>query len=182
MQVSKYEDIFLSRIDEIRKCLNADLYLAALCLALTLPDICGKAAYPTKKTGDRYKQWFDSNMDDYKKSESPYSEDIPFLSGEVIYQLRCSFLHVGNPNIERDRITASDNKIDNFELVLETQFSGDTSGVAYGDGTSVRRSYRLDVKLLCNRLCRVAEKYYNENKEKFDFFQYCIYESDFNLF
>lgn len=182
MRATKYEDIFLSRIDEIRKCLSADLYLAALSLALTLPDICGKAEFPSAYSKVRYLKWFDTYMEDYRKSESPYAEDMPFLSGEIVYQLRCNFLHIGNPNIDRDKIDVLENKIDRFELVLETESSGDTSGVAYGNGTIVCRSYRVDVKLLCYRLCRVAEQYYNDNKEKFDFFRYSIFKSDINLF
>ena len=39
--------MILRIIDEIEKALNHDLYFAALNLALTLPDICGKAEYPS---------------------------------------------------------------------------------------------------------------------------------------
>lgn len=38
--------MILRIIDETEKALSHDLYFAALNLALTLPDICGKAEYP----------------------------------------------------------------------------------------------------------------------------------------
>ena len=46
-------------IDEINRALSYDLYFSALSLALTLPDICGKAEYPDKKSTSRYKLWYD---------------------------------------------------------------------------------------------------------------------------
>ena len=51
--------MILRIIDEIEKALSHDLYFAALNLALTLPDICGKAEYPDLRTGERYKKWYD---------------------------------------------------------------------------------------------------------------------------
>ena len=53
--------MILRIIDEIEKALSHDLYFAALNLALTLPDICGKAEYPNLRTGERYKKWYDEN-------------------------------------------------------------------------------------------------------------------------
>ena len=44
----------LGIIDEIEQAHSHDLYFAALDLALMLPDICGKAEYPTLRTGERY--------------------------------------------------------------------------------------------------------------------------------
>lgn len=48
--------MILRIIDETEKALSHDLYFAALNLALTLPDICGKAEYPNLRTGERYKK------------------------------------------------------------------------------------------------------------------------------
>lgn len=39
--------IFEQIIKEINDCLEHECFLTALGMALTLPDICGKAAYPT---------------------------------------------------------------------------------------------------------------------------------------
>ena len=47
-------------IREVEVCLNNGCCIAGLSLALTLPDICGKALYPDLeyKTRDRYIKWF----------------------------------------------------------------------------------------------------------------------------
>ena len=42
-------------IKDIETSLENGAYLGALALALALPDICGKAAYPSLKVGERYK-------------------------------------------------------------------------------------------------------------------------------
>ena len=38
------------------------------------------------------------------KDDSPYGIDMPYLSGEVLYNLRNAFLHQGNPNIVSSEI------------------------------------------------------------------------------
>ena len=37
-------------VQEIRTALKNELYFVALSSAITLPDICGKAAYPTERS------------------------------------------------------------------------------------------------------------------------------------
>ena len=88
-------------VDDIRAALDNDLYFVALSAALTLPDICGKAAYPRLSTTNRYKKWFNKEIGRYEKNPHQVSkEEMPYLSGEVIYSLRCSLFHEGNPNVK----------------------------------------------------------------------------------
>ena len=50
-------------IKEINVCLNNNCILAALSTALTLPDICGIAAYgENEEVGIRYIKWFNENI------------------------------------------------------------------------------------------------------------------------
>ena len=50
-------------IQDIRKALENDLYFVALNSALTLPDICGKAARPTERSSrKRYILWYDEEI------------------------------------------------------------------------------------------------------------------------
>lgn len=172
----KYEDIFLARICDIELCLEKEHYLAALSLALTLPDICGKAEFSSnEKVSIRYINWFNKFMIPYQKPSSPYSDDMPYLSGETVFNLRNEVLHSGNLNIVKDKIKEEQCKVDKFKLLLGKSFTGDTSMVAYGSKMSVvRREHTVNVYLLCTRLCRVAKDYYLNNKEKFDFFNYNI--------
>ena len=55
-------------VQDIRKALENDLYLVALSSALTLPDICGKAARPAEKSSrKRYILWYDEEIGKYEK-------------------------------------------------------------------------------------------------------------------
>lgn len=42
---------------DVQKALKGGAYLSSLALALTIPDVCGKAKYPDLKTGCRYRKW-----------------------------------------------------------------------------------------------------------------------------
>lgn len=183
-------------IEEIQKALKAELYFSALTLALTLPDICGKAAYPELQNGKkRYIKWFDEHIGDFEKPpEFPYppsdkemeidkkflsaAKELPYLSGKVMYSLRCSVLHEGNPNINHEQC-----QIDEFSLIIEKE----KPGHFYSGDSAERRTdcmgnnscfYRLNLRGLCRKLCAVADTYYKENKEKFNFFNYSIVDWD----
>ncbi len=79
--------MLLKLIDDMNRALDANLFFAALSIALMLPDICGKAAYPEEKVGQRYKKWFDENIAKYEKSPICDEMDVrtPYLSGEVVF-------------------------------------------------------------------------------------------------
>lgn len=166
-------------ISDINQSLDNECYFAALSLALTLPDICGKAKYPAYGVTQRYIAWYNEYIGKYEKPKSKYDSDMPYLSGEVIYNLRNSFLHQGTPNIDKVSIKEVECKIDEFELVFGNNLLGDTSKVSYNNSSLsstkiVKRGYSVNVRLLCVRLCNSAQKYYNENIEKFNFFNYHI--------
>ena len=178
-------------IIEIRKCMDCDCLLAGLALALTLPDICGKAEYPSLKTGNRYIQWYDENVGITEKPPKSAKSDteMPYLSGEVVYSLRCQFLHQGTPNIEVAKIKEEACKIDDFTLLIQKRNSLDIysdSAAVFSRGTNPdgknptyqRRSYEVNVRRLCLILCACAEGYYKENADKFNFFQYEIVDAD----
>ena len=113
--------MILRIIDEIEKALSHDLYFAALNLALTLPDICGKAEYPDLRTGERYKKWYDENVGVTEKPPKCTEDEpeMPYLSGEVVYSLRCSLLHEGNPNLQKNGKRPI--PIDRFSLVIQSE-------------------------------------------------------------
>lgn len=158
-------------VQDIRKALENDLYLVALSSALTLPDICGKVAYPDESSSrKRYIYWYDEEIGKYEKNPED-KENMPYLSGEVIYSLRCSLLHEGNPNMNNDSLR-TDLPIDHFSLVIERakpfDIYSDSSSIAnFGDKNI--REYSMNVRRVCMILCNVAESFYKENKEKFHF-------------
>lgn len=165
-------------VSEIRAAMEHKLYLSALALALTLPDTCGRAEYPNEGNGDRYKDWCKKYVI-ADKCNSAYGCDMPYLNEEIIYSLRNCFLHQSTPNIEQSKVREERCKVDKFELVASKDIAanGDLSMVAYGkDRRIVRRELQVHISHLCYIICAAAERYYDDNKAKFDFIKYSLVE------
>ena len=178
-------NIMIKRItDEISRCLSNDCHLAALALALTLPDICGKAEFPGEGSSKkRYIDWYEDHIGRYQremsKSEKEDLADLPYMSGELVYQLRCSFLHAGDTDVDRSQIHEEQNQLTAFNLELrrhdDVLAAGASTYLNYAkDGGVEFRRYDIGVTYLCKILSNVALKYYENNKVKFDFFSYNI--------
>lgn len=81
-------------IKEIDSSIKNENFLAALALALTLPDICGKAEYPNEsKTSVRYKEWYNEYVGKYERPPDIYSDDdqsrvvnddMPYMSAQSL--------------------------------------------------------------------------------------------------
>ena len=158
-------------IEEIYVCLNSNCFLAALSTALTLPDICGKAEYGDIGTKKRYVQWFDVNIANFEKDKN-HEEGMPYISGEIIYNLRNNTLHAGSYNIDGKEL-----KIQNFELLVQnpngailTSYSEQITHY-YKNGIQVQgdRSLCINVVDLILNICNAAKYYYEKNQEKFEF-------------
>lgn len=165
----------LQLIDDLNKALNAECYYSALSLALTFPDICGKAEYPQESTSKRYKDWYDMHIGKYEQCQNT---SMPYLSGEVVYSLRNSLLHQGTPNIDVNKIKDDNNKIDWFNLVLESKNPFDIYCDAAGIYNGSVKTYRVNVRRLCLILSDSAKGYYEANRDKFDFFHFSIIDWD----
>jgi hypothetical protein len=172
--------MMLRLIDDVNKALDTECYYAALSLVLTFPDICGKAAYPHEKIGKRYKDWYDKHIGKYEQCpcEHCQKKPMPYLSGEVVYSLRNSFLHQGTPSIETSKIKNENNIIDNFELVIESKNPFDIYSDAAGVYNGSVRTYRVNVRRLCLIICNCVKAYYEANQDKFNFFNYSIIDWD----
>ena len=73
---------------------------------------------------------------------------MPYLSEEIIYNLRNSLLHQSTPNIEKSTIHESRCRVDKFELVItgEDGTNGDLSEVAYDkDMNIVQRGLKVHI-------------------------------------
>lgn len=168
-------------IKEIDSSLVNENFLAALALALTLPDICGKAEFPNEGNGSRYIKWFDNYVGKYEKPDmldeknpsNVVNEAMPYMSGEIVYSLRNCFLHQGTPNIQKEKIREPRCQVTRFTLTIASAINGGSSSVAnncFMD--SERRTLEINIVNLCCKLCLTAKSYFEDNKEKFDFFQY----------
>lgn len=93
----------------------------------------------------------------------------PYLSGEIVYNLRNTFLHAGSPNIDSNKIKDEANQLDGFGLIL-----GDGTEILSGTlfiNTSIvkLRSMIVDVTYLCKTICDRSLWYYKNNTNKFHF-------------
>ena len=85
-------------VKEINTCLKNDLQIAALTMALTLPDTCGKAYSPKGRNGERYANWYDDFIATPKRKRGGI--DGAVISGKLVYKLRCAMLHESNPGVD----------------------------------------------------------------------------------
>ena len=97
----------------------------------------------------------------------------------MLYALRCSLLHSGDTEINGFNPKEEQNKLNNFTLTIpmdnELHSYGSRTHIQYApDGSVSYRAFEVDIPYICNTLSYVAGKYYNENRGKFDFFQYSI--------
>ncbi len=172
-------------ISEIKTCLENGCYIAALTMALTLPDICGRAEYGDIGNRKRFIDWYTEHIGQYEKTRATtdgdkrWYADVPYLSGEMLYALRCSLLHSGDTGINGQGMKEEQNKLDSFTLTIpmdnELHSYGSSTFIQYApDGSVAYRAFEIDIPDICNTLSYVAGKYYTENKEKFNFFRYNI--------
>lgn len=151
-------DICSSVEDAVRK----KCYLAALALALTIPDIYGAVEYPElsgeKNTGKRYRKWFDAKVKEYKGLKHPLDDSdrkYPTLNGFLCYLLRCKVLHSGDADIE----------VTDLEFTLMI-YEGSKESPADSTGLMTRswddktiKKLNIDVVHLCLALSNAGKTY-----------------------
>ncbi len=169
-------------IREVEKCLKTECFISALTLALTIPDICGKAEYPACSPGKRYICWYDNHIGKNEKPPDIYDKEdptqivnnqLPYESGEIIYSLRNSVLHQGTPNIEKGKIKEERCIVTRFSLIISEASYGGSSSRCSGYGIDgERRMLEINIVNLCLKLCSAAKIFYDNNMALFDFFDY----------
>lgn len=172
-------------VNDIRCSLKNKCYFSALSLTLTLPDICGMVEFPNKSVAERYIEWYDKYLGDYmKQGKDDLGGNNPWLSGEVIYNLRNTYLHQGNPGIVNDKVKEEVNQLDKFILMLGdgTVLQTATLNIEAGTQETGKTTYRMimvDIAYLCNSICDFALWYYENNQEKFQFMFDVITQEEF---
>ena len=155
-------------VDEITTCLKKKCYFSALSLSLMLPDMCGMAEFPNKQVAGRYISWYDTYIGDYLKKERE-NEEEPYLSGEIVYNLRNCFFHEGQPNINAGKVKEEINKFDRFVLLVGYE------NIIYSYISTINvmeawyRIICVDISYLCNLICHASLFYYSTNREKFSY-------------
>ena len=166
-------------ISEVKTALENDCYIVALMGALTLPDICGKSAYPELKVGARYIKWCDTYVYPtpvhIDQEAMNLDHGITNVNGQIIYSLRCSLLHQGSADIEGEEC-----QVEDFELLIqpknEFDIYVDNIGAVWSnnDFENRERHMSLHIRNICRDICNAAESYYHKHKDEFGFIRYKI--------
>ena len=156
-------------IDEIYNSLENGNFIVALTSALTIPDACGKIEYPNEGSSKkRYINWYEKYVAQYDRDSSDTL--MPYPDSNLVYDLRCSMLHEGNP-----RVDLKERELTRFVLLKTRDYS-------YGGMRSIdcegNRTLEIAIWNFCFQVCEVARHYYEKNIEKFNF-NYRIEERNF---
>lgn len=163
-------------ITEIEKAINSKSYLSALHMALSIPDMLGKLAYPSS-TKNRYIKWFDENVRNisfgYLYSQNPFTadEEYPKMCGEVCYAIRNKLFHEGINDIK----TKTKASISEFVLSFTDQdyvngrYSGreiECNQSGSNDEMFVEINYLyVSCKGLCKEIIQAAKEFYKSNPD-----------------
>jgi hypothetical protein len=133
-------------VASIRKNIETENWYAALFIALTMPDICGKMAYPDiEYSGPRYKKWFDGNLADINKTDIMGTE-VVFLTATDCWALRCSLLHQGTDDITEQK---AQDIISKFEFTTMNMHR-----------IKINNILTLNVAKFCEEICQCVEEWF----------------------
>lgn len=129
----------------IRKCLDTENWYGAIVISLTMPDICGRIAYPTMKPGrQRYETWFDDYLSGYNQPVISGNR-VAFMTASDCYALRCSILHIGTADVTEQNARDTLNK-----------FYFSTTG---SHGIRIDDKLVLNVTRFCEEVAQATEKW-----------------------
>ncbi|MEI3893157.1 MULTISPECIES: hypothetical protein [Bacillus] len=170
-------------IIEIMSSLDNKNYLSALALTLTLPDICGKIAYPEETgkgaVGRRYAKWYDEHI--YEHESKPELkqkiEELGKFDGWAVYKLRCNLLHDGSSDIE-EYMKKQNRQKKSINFVFELTDSITSYSKSYEDNEDdCSIKIRIGIIDFCHKMCSAAEAFYNKNSKR-DIFNNIIISDD----
>jgi len=104
-----------------RRAVHENNWHAALALALTLPDICGRLQHPEVRSSQkRYEAWWQDWMHDAYATQGGV-----LLSGADAYALRCAVLHEGRDEVVEHKAREA---ISNFVFIEPVNGQGTHAG------------------------------------------------------
>lgn len=137
-------------VDAVDRALADRNWYAALCVAVTLPDICGRLVDPSVKSSKvRYTRWLET----YVIAPLYAGTDTKgayrrLLSERDVYALRCALLHEGRDDISEQSARES---LDAFILTYPISTSHADEPVTYFLEDGKRLQLRVDH--LCRDIC-----------------------------
>jgi hypothetical protein len=135
--------------DAIRLSIKNCNWYAAIFMALTMPDICGKLEQPDKKTKDRYIEWYNQYLLK-TNTMSLFNKETVLLSGNDCYALRCSVLHEGSDVVSTQEI---------HEILSKIHITTLGSHMI-----KINNILSIDVSKFCEEMCQAVEKWYDDIK------------------
>ncbi len=160
-------------VKDIKCSLKHKCYFSALSLALALPDMCGMAEYPEEQSvSKRYMDWYDKYLGAFlEQGHKNLSVGNPWMSGEIVYNLRNTYLHQGSPNVNSTKVKEETNRLDRFIVVIGdgTVVWDSSLNLDFGHGNVFYKAIIVDITYLCENLCDCALEYYRNNRNKFTF-------------
>jgi len=140
-------------LKSIQNSLKNRNWYSALFLSLILPDICAKLEGSTERSTERYPKWFNKYLG--KKYNG-------FLSGNDCYALRCSLLHEGSSNIERQQ---AKDILDRFVFVANGPHCNMFSNCRFGDPKYDGKAFlQLSVYDFCRDMIGATEEWLNDSR------------------
>jgi hypothetical protein len=130
--------------------LDSSNWYAALVLALTIPDICGRLENPSMGSQARFVNWYDRFLLTHYQSNIGSSGTLhTFLDGSDCYALRCAFLHQGEFDISDQRAKKA---LENFHFIAPRQ------GYLI-HMNQVNNALQLQVDRFCIDVCKATEQW-----------------------
>lgn len=146
-----YEEVCVKKFtDAIRLSIKNCNWYAAIFIALTMPDVCGKLEQPEKESKERYIEWYNRYLLKINTMVLSNEEHV-FLTGRDCYALRCSILHEGSEDISRQRAREVLSKIYITTLGSHRIKTDDVLS--------------LNVSVFCEEMCQAVESWYDDVKD-----------------
>jgi hypothetical protein len=150
-------------IDATRQAVQQKNWYAALSLALTMPDICGRIAYPNlrKASKERVVQWFDHYLAHLYVAGF---NNMATMKGGDFYALRCAYLHQGEFELEEQNARKILNR---FHLTVPgfgIQHNNLSADGIDEQGNLKNAVLQLQVDMFCEEVCEAVEKWQEDVK------------------
>ena len=130
-------------LEAARAAIAGQNWYAALFISMTLPDICCALEFG-RASGEKYANWFDANLPDYK----------PFLSGNDCYALRCALLHQGKDEIAHQKRRELLDQV--LFMTTNAHLNVFKAAIIHG----VKEAFlQVSVAAFCEDLCVATEKW-----------------------
>lgn len=140
--------------------MNKKNWIAALALALTLPDICGRLEKPTKGSEKRFVAWWDKYLlAKYTYLIGPKRVKHVFLAGNDAYALRCAVLHEGRDEVLTQRAKAALEKF---------HFTVPPPPPAYVHCNQTGKILQLQIDTFCQDICESASRWIGDTQNDVD--------------